>query len=206
MNQTAFKHDTPTSMPAKRDTGVSPVQVAHLRRETGGSNEMLPSKFMIQVDGAGSFLVLTKSPATIGPISSSQIPDVALIAEPGAAVASIERIDDDYFHAGKLLASGDRITISPRCRLAFSVPNPSSTTAVLDLTAGRFPRADLRRVILLDRELVIGPGSASHIRADQISEPIALHIRDGRLWCRSSQICVGKPQTVAGASFVVTMG
>jgi hypothetical protein len=206
MNQPQFKHDTPTTIPLRRDPGVAAAQPAQHGRGARVTTEMLPPKFILQVDGAGSYMVLTKTPVTLGPISSSQLPDVPLIAEPGAAVASIERIDDDYFHAGKLLSSGDRIAISPRCKLTFLSPNPSSTTAVLDLSSGRFPRADLRRIILLDRELVIGPGSASHIRADHLSEPIALHIRDGRLWCRSQEIAVGTPATVAGASFVVTMG
>jgi hypothetical protein len=206
VHEDKYHHDAPTSAPQLRGTGLQPAPAPRNDRIIGAANEMLPAKFIIHVDGAGSFMVLTKSPVTLGPISSSQIPDVALIAEPGAAVVSIERMDDDYFLAGKLLSSGDRIAISQRCKLTFSVPNPSSTTAVLDLASGRFPRADLRRVILLDRELVIGPGSTSHIRADQLSEAIALHIRDGRLWCRSQPIAVGKPENVAGASFVVTMG
>jgi hypothetical protein len=54
------------------------------------------------------------------------VPDVALVAEPGAPVATIERTDDDYFvrsalvqvndkpTTSKLLMTGDRIALSPR--------------------------------------------------------------------------------------------
>ena len=87
----------------------------------------------------------------------------------------------------KLLADGDRIALSPRCRMRFSVPNAASTSAVLHLSGTRLPKTDARRVILLDRELVIGPGSASHIRADSLDEPVVLYVRDGRLCCRTKE-------------------
>jgi len=41
-------------------------------------------------------------------------------------------------------------------------------------------------VILLDREIVIGPGAGAHIRADQLPSPVVL-IRSGEeLACRSA--------------------
>jgi hypothetical protein len=120
-------------------------------------------------------------------------------------------MEDDYFlrsttgASGKLLSGGDKINISPRCRFVFNVPNPSSTTAVLDLTAGRLPRADMRRVILLDRDLIIGPGPASHIRADHLTESVVLQVRDGVLRCGSQTITPGTPVALAGGvSLVVT--
>ena len=194
-----------------RDTGVSPVPSPQHGRDARVTGDELPAKLLVQVDGAGSYLVLRKPSVTLGPISSSRAPDIGLITEPGAFVLAIERVEDDYFLKGegtasKLLAAGDRISVSSRCRMIFGLPNPSSTSAVLDLSAGRFPRSDLRRVILLDRDLIIGPGASAHIRANQLSESIVLHIRDGRLWCRTQQVQVGTPLSVAGVSFVVTKG
>ena len=141
----------------------------------------LPNRFIIRVDGVGSFLVLRSPRVTIGPVSSSRMPDVGLVADPGLPVATIERLDDDYFvraaqlvavndrsavgDAGRLLATGDRVALSPRCRLAFHLPSPASTSAVLELTGSRLPMADVRRVILMDRDLIIGPhagADASH--------------------------------------------
>jgi len=211
----AIHRDTPTQMPTSsaRDTGSPPTSrepspvpampVIHTPQhgrdgrvtvEASG----LPSKFLIQVDGAGSCLVLRQSVVTVGPISSSKLPDVALIAEAGAPVVTIERADEDYFVRGsvfaindkpagdKLLVNGDRISLTPRCRLAFLQPSAASTTAVIDLIGARFPRADLRRVVLMDRELVIGPGMTSHVRCDTTPEPIVLHVRDNRLFCRTT--------------------
>ena len=58
---------------------------------------------------------------------------------------------------------------------------------MLSLTGARLPRGDARRVILLDRELILGPGPTAHIRVDELSGPVVLHVRDGRLCCRSRE-------------------
>src|SRR5205085_1117006 len=92
--------------------------------------EALPPRFVLQVDGAGSYLIVTQPRVTLGPISSSRQPDVALMTEATASFATVERVEDDYFirAAGpmmvngracpsKLLAAGDEIALSPRCRL-----------------------------------------------------------------------------------------
>jgi tetratricopeptide (TPR) repeat protein len=231
-----FRHDAPTQAPsmATRGMGASPMRSEPRPEAVHGrgahATEGLPSKFIVQVDGAGSCMVLRQSTVTIGPVSSDRIPDIGLIAEAGAPVATIERADEDYFLRGsvlavndkpaanKLLVSGDRISLTPRCRVSFVTPSAASTTAVLDLIGARFPRADVRRVVLLDRELVIGPGMSSHMRCDTTPEPIVLHVRDNRLFCRSSAevevngqpmdrekgIPVGANVRVGLVSFVVT--
>ncbi len=202
--------NAPTEVPEapSRTTGVSPVAVPVSHgRDARGTESELPSKFLIQVDGAGTFLVVRQSSVTVGPISSSRLPDVALVADPGAPVATIDRSDDDYFIRGgtiavneqptssKLLANGDRLALSPRCRMTFIIPNAASTTACIDLTGARYGRADVRRVIMLDRDIIIGPGNATHVRCDHLLEPVVLHLRGGRLVCESkSQVNVnGKP-------------
>jgi len=58
---------------------------------------------------------------------------------------------------------------------------------VIELSGARLVRADVKRVILLDRQLVIGAGSACHLRADSAEEPVILNLRDGRLICQSPQ-------------------
>jgi hypothetical protein len=190
----------------------------------------LPSKFTLRVEGAGSLCVFRQPVVTIGPISSSQQPDLGLLAEPGIPVATIERREDEYFirgnalavndrpGSGKLLASGDRIALSPRCRLSFALPSAASTTAVLDLTGSRFPTADVRRVILLDRDIILGAGLSTHVRVEGAEETVILHVRDGRLFCESKSpvevndgpmdrmtgIPMGAHVKVAGVSFVVS--
>jgi len=159
----------------------------------------MPERFVIQLDGAGSSLVFRGRRVTVGPISSADRPDLGLMADASLPIVSFERTDEgDYFLAsehpvevndrpttGKLLADGDKIALSPRCRLRFRLPTPASATAVLELSTARLPQADIRRVILLDREMVIGPGGAAHVRADQLPGRAVLQLGDGKLMCRT---------------------
>jgi hypothetical protein len=177
-------------------------------------SDVLPAQFVLHVDGVGSFLVLRQPVVTIGPISAPVAADVAVVAEPTLPPVTIARLDDDYFiksttatSPGRLLASGERLDLSPRCRLTFRVPSAASTTAVLDLSGARLPRADVRRVILMDQDLIIGPGSVSHVVAPQLDRPVVLHLSQGRLVCQARDggggIAVGESVSVGGVSFVL---
>ena len=162
---------------------------------------IMPDRFMMYVDGVGSYLVVRPANVSVGPGSSSRRVDVGLLAEAGLATFDIERADGDYFLASqqavtvndrpatrKLLAHEDKIVLSPRCRLKFLMPSAASTTGILELSSARLPKGDARRVILMDRDLVIGPGNGAHIRADHLSGPAVLHWRNGRLVCRAQDI------------------
>ncbi len=166
-------------------------------------------RFLLQIDGVGSYLVVCKSQVTVGPISSSQPPDVGLIAEPNLRNILIERTDEDYFlHSEspisvndkmvteKLLADSDSIALSPRCRFKFRLPNPASTTALLALSAGHLPRADVRQILLPDREILIGPQSNCHIPTALLAEPVLLHWQNGQWFCRT------KEPVLAGAAAI----
>lgn len=152
----------------------------------------LPQRLLIQIDGVASFLVLRNPLIKIGPVSHRDQPDLGLIASPDMALAVIERIDEDYFlqqpHQADrvhLLRSGDPIVLSHKCRLRFARPNPASATARLDFSSARYPRSDVRGAILLDRELIIGPDSLSHIQTEQVSGPIILYQKSELLYGRS---------------------
>lgn len=168
--------------------------------EFGPAGQGSIDRFLLHVDGIGSYLVVRKGVVTIGAAGGSSGCDIPLMTEPGLAGVTIERAEEDYFLRSaqavlvndkpvtqKLLVDGDRIAVSPRCRMRFGLPNAASTSAVLQLSGTRLPKTDARRVILLDRELVIGPGPASHVRADGLDEPVVLYVRDGRLCCRAKQ-------------------
>ena len=78
----------------------------------------------------------------------------------------------------------------------------------------------IRALVLLDRELILGPGPSAHIRADELPEPAVLHLKDGRLYCqtkneisiedqpadRNSPIPIGRHVRVGAVTFVVTRG
>lgn len=160
----------------------------------------VPERFLLQVDGVGSFLVLRSSGITVGPSRSSQPADVSLLTDTQAPTVSIERTEGDYFLSSpatieingkqvsrKLLADGDSIALSRRSRAKFQVPNAASGSAVLNLSGTRLPHGDARRVILLDDSFVMGPGSNTHIRADHLGGNAVFFVRSGRLQCRASE-------------------
>jgi len=174
-------------------------EIRNLQSE-GPEDVDMPSKFVLQVDGVGSFIVFRDARVTVGPISSSARPMLALIADPNVPTVTLERMEGDYFVRSqtpievngqsateKLLSDGDRITLSPRCSIRFHLPNPASTTAVLTVSGARLSRPDIKQLILMDRDILIGPYANDHIRTEQLKEPIALFAQNGRLLCRAKE-------------------
>jgi hypothetical protein len=175
-----------------------------------GAASPLPSKFVMLVDGVGSYLVTGNPRVTIGPVSSSSRPDLGLVTDPSLPTIAIERLEEDYFLrcerpvfvndkpvTSKLLANSDVIALSAgaaKCRIRFGLPHPASTTAVLSLSGTRLPRLDVRQVVLLGREMILGPGATAHVRVDAMDIAVALLLREGRLVCRGAGATVdGRP-------------
>ena len=176
------------------ESGLSPA-VPQKQRDV-----LVPPAFVLQVDGVGSFLVACNESVTVGPISSSARPTVGLVADPSLGVVSIERADDDYFIRSpepilvndqqvteKLLYEGDRIVLTSMCHMKFHLPNAASTTATLALSSGRLLRPDIRQVILMDRDILIGPDFSNHILADSSRGSVTLFKRNGHLHCKAQQ-------------------
>ncbi|HEY2588901.1 MAG TPA: hypothetical protein VGI81_24370 [Tepidisphaeraceae bacterium] len=174
--------------------------------------------FVLHVDGAGGFRVMGGQSVTFGPASSSRNVDVAVTGDASVPVVTISRSDEDYFVQSRqpvevngsptthaLLAPGDTIAVGPRCRLRLRRPNPASTSVVLDVTAGRLARGDVRQVILFDRELIVGPGPAAHVRVDALSGPAVFQRRRDGLVCRAADpvLLDGRP---AGTEPLITPG
>ena len=199
----------------------SPVMTMESKNEVFSG---LPQMFVLQLDGIGAYLVHRGGQVTAGPVSSKARPDLGFIAAPDAEVRQIERLDGDYFvcdrkggpvsgNGGRrLLAEGDKIEISPRCRMKFSRPNAASGTACLILSGARLPRADVQQVILMDREILIGPGRNCHIQSGQFDRTVMLFVRDGRLLQRTEEeginavreVGVNQRVQIGAASGVIT--
>ncbi len=186
-------------------------------RDRSVKSSDLPDRFLIQIDGVGSYLVVRKATVRVGSVSSSRLPDVALLAQASIPTATFQRLDDDYFLrcdgavrvndrsvSEKLLASGDKIVLGPRCSMKYRLPNAASTSAVLELSGAKLPRADTRKVVLLDRTLIIGPGSTAHIRADKLKQPSVLQVRDGRLCHGAEAVTMSKPLCIGSLSMILT--
>jgi hypothetical protein len=189
------------------------------------------SRFLLHVDGAGSYLVLRGGTFQVGPVSASSPPDLPLIVAAGSPTVTLSRCDEDYFlnssqpvqindraAPSKLLVSGDRLAFGPRARLEFRRPNAASGTALLRVSGARLPWGGVRDVLLMDREIVLGASTAAHVRVAGCSAPVILQATaDGGLLCRAEETIMidGKPAgrtagvrdgeqvVVGGASFVI---
>jgi hypothetical protein len=225
-NQTRVGPTPPAVTPPPLPRGRNDAPAAGVQPREAGA---LGSKFLLHVDGVGSFQVISRPTLSIGAISSSAAPDIALLAGSGVATVTISRSDGDYViqshepvmvndkpTTGRLLNHGDKIQLGPRCRLTFRRPSAASGTAMLDLSGTRLPR-DVRQIVLLDREIVIGPGAATHVRCDDLAAPAVLQSAGGRLLLRATdavqvngqpaskpaELCAGAHVRVGPLSFVV---
>jgi len=192
---------SPSVVPVKHVAAQRAAEVTAPRTKMGG-------RFAIHADGVGSFLVLSGDRVSIGCGKSSR-PDVVVQAETDCATVTFERIDEDYFASSDkpimvggretwraLLSDGVRIELSRRCRLKFLLPNAASTTAVVELCGTRLARGEARRIILMDREIVMGPSAGAHIRTEQLSQPVVMYRREGRVMVRT-----GEAVTVEGRPY-----
>jgi hypothetical protein len=83
---------------------------------------------------------------------------------------------------------------------------------VLDLVGSARMPNDVRRVILFDRLLTVGPAPQSHIVVPAASAPVVLFERGGRLWLRlqaesapdqAVEMVAGRRVELAGLSLVL---
>ena len=193
-----FAGDGAGNAKAMLDPNRGKMPLGHMG-ETPMPHDGVPRKLFLHVDGVGSYLILRGHRVTVGPISSSPAPDLGLVAEPNRPAWTIERTEEDYFlrsqspvpvngkaTTSKLLADGDEIELSPRCKVRFCLPVAASTTAVLKLSGPALPGSHCRQVILLDGNLILGPGTSSHVRVEALAEPAVLYGRNGGLWLRAT--------------------
>ncbi|MGD0137933.1 MAG: hypothetical protein ABSD28_03590 [Tepidisphaeraceae bacterium] len=177
----------PTAKRGLAETRLPTVEMARMQ------------SLVLHIDGVGSFQVLPEAKISIGPLSSTRVLDLPLMMDAAAPAITLSRSEEDYFLIAerpatvnevpcmsKLLNSGDRIGLGARCRLTFRRPSAASGTAVLDISGARLPGAGIRQVILLDREIVIGPGAGAHVRADELPSPVVLIRSPEGLACRSA--------------------
>lgn len=116
----------------------------------------------------------------------------------------------------KLLGADESLGFGRRCRLRFRLPNPASTSAVLELSGPQLQRQDVRRIVLLDDALIAGPARTSHVVVPSVDAPCVLLYQDGEFFIRrgiASQrgkretalpIRPGESVELAGARFTLT--
>ena len=172
------------------------------RRDARAASEPAAARrWLLQIDGAGAHQLMADDELTVGPISGEAPVDVGLLTDPSAGRITLTRSEGDYLLTApaavsvngqattrRLLSDGDTIALSPRCRLRFVRRHPASGSAALELLTGRLPDTDARDVLLIDRELVLGPDANAHVRLPAGSPRGTLLKRDGGLCLRNEGI------------------
>jgi hypothetical protein len=214
--QTAMRTSPLSLLAHSARTNDAPPAARHAQppdRAPGMPGPRMPS-LVLHVDGVGSYLILMGSAVSIGAHGASRTLDLPLMIDASSPTIALSRSDEDYFLksdrpvsvndvscVSKLLNSGDRIGLGTRCRLTFRRPSAASGTAVLDISGARLPTAAIRQVILMDREIVIGPGASAHIRSDDLSAPVVLVRNDDGLACpNAADVTIDGRRTANGAT------
>lgn len=203
--------------------GRSPVPVVPRGAESSnfatGQGPPRGQRFLLWVDGMGTYLILTSDQIAIGRSGSSSGPEIALPANLAGYHAEILRSDDDYFAVSaqgtvevdgrsiskKLLVSGDELILSPQCRLTFELPNPMSSTALLSLQKSLRIEGDVRQIILLKDLLILGPNPSCHVETRGKGEPVILSYAPEGFTCRAQEDILVK-DSPAGREATIPFG
>jgi hypothetical protein len=71
--------------------------------------------------------------------------------------------------------------------LKFHPPNAASTTATVVISGARLARPDIKSIILMDRDILVGRDLNNHIRAEQVNEKITFLVKDEGLICKTDE-------------------
>lgn len=192
----------------------------------GAPNTIAPARFLLQVDGAGRFLVHRPSAIRLGSPRDASPVDIDWSGTELEQPLVLERMEEDYFLRsaqpvrvnGKqvtsaLLKDGDRLFIGSRGAMKFVLPCAASHSAVLQFSGIRLHPPDARGVILMDEAIVIAPTQQAHIRVRDLPRGFVLFHRQERLWIRHldgsdgqespREVRLGDPVALGSASLVV---
>lgn len=192
----------------------------------GLTDDGLPQKLLLLVDGGGSYLIVRGGRASMGRAAATDPADIPVFSDIASHHANIERTDDDYFlfsakdvdvagHPVKnhLLRSGDRIVLGKKAKLTFRLPSRKSPSAVLDLSDTTKMPNDVRRVVLFAQQALIGGGPHAHVRCQHAGPPLVMFERDGQMWIRqrgnghndtkAKPLPIGETVEIGGVSLVL---
>lgn len=218
--------------PSSAPTGGSPVRpAAAAGQDEDAERGERGDRFVLWIDGVGSYLLLLGESVTLGRAGSSNSPDVALAADILGVHAQILRVDHDYFLVPRgpttvggspvdrhLLADGDEIRLGPRTPVTFRLPTRLSSTAILKLKGSTRLSGDVRSVILLDENVVFAPPGKGHLPVPKLEDRVVLSrapggfrclcpvplVIEGRIRSKSEILPTGVPVEAGPLTFTLT--
>lgn len=182
----------------------------HVKRRAGRQAGRVGSRFLLQVEEAGEWLVLSADRVTIGSVAGREA-DLRVMANVARLHAAIERGFD--FHSGVTyrlrslsekecsvngkpvtdapLRSGDTIRLGPDLSIRFELPSEKSASARLSFAPG-FGIEGVERVILFksdgaDGRIVLASSERAHVPVSSLRKEVEVFrgAESGDLVCHS---------------------
>ncbi|WP_347242624.1 hypothetical protein [Thermogutta sp.] len=168
------------------------------------------STFFLWIDEVGGYLVCPQPTVTVGHLDSSEA-DVAISGDLESRHLTLTREDDLYVLEahGPVSVGGRpvRRTILPeRCvlelgncvRLEFLRPHPLSASARIDFVSGHRTVPSTDGVLLMARNIILGPEKTSHVVCPSWKESVTLYWVGDTLCCRGSSLLTVDGKVVRG--------
>jgi hypothetical protein len=220
----------PLARPAVADRARAngPKRLDETRALTPGTRVpgQAADRYLLLVDGGGSYLLIRGDQASIGRASTDIPADVPIMSDLAERHANINRVEDDYFifsakeleiggerrqHA--LLRDGDRVVLGKKAKFTFRLPSRKSSTAILELSDTTKAPNDVRRIVLLHQHAILSNSPSAHVFCRHAGSPLILFERNGSLWIRAKSdghvdteakpLIPGEPFELAGASLTL---
>ena len=158
----------------------------------------VPGRFMLWVDGIGSYLVLTRPAIVVGRATAKNSVDLPLRAAVSRRHAQIERVEGDWFLTAykpisvngrpverALLCDGDEVQFgrAPACR--FGTPSRLSATSVMTFSGACLPSRDTREVVLMADNVIMGADASCHVQSVSAETRAVLFRGEDGLKCQT---------------------
>jgi hypothetical protein len=147
-----------------------------------------PKRFLLWIDGVGSYLVCLGARISFGQVAADGSVDVPLLADVSRLHATLTRDAEGYViesvrplqvngqpTSKATLQPGDRVTLGMACQFTFAQPVPVSTSARLELVSGHRLPLSVDGILLMAETLVLGAESQAHVPMPDLAKPLFLY-------------------------------
>ena len=185
------------------------------------------TRFLLWLEGMGTYLILFSNKYSLGRIGSSLNPDIPLFGTRSGKVAEIFLAGEAHVlvdRSGEIKVNGTNVIeriLRPGDVIAaggsafrYSMPSPWDGTGVLKCEGPSSLPGRARWVFLLDRFIMIGRAPGAHLQVPAASGTVLLFRRNGRLFLQEGgpgasrgptlALRPGKRVEAAGLSLTVT--
>ncbi|MDA1015073.1 MAG: hypothetical protein O3A00_11560 [Planctomycetota bacterium] len=179
------------------------MSVTYALEPMAGSQTTPTSRFMLWIDGVGSFLLCVGERVTVGGPRGSNVEqpaaDIAFLANLSRTHATLVRKSDSLILEAHSTASvdgrvvrdfesivaGSSIVLGNSVRMSVSKPSELSMTARLDVQSVHRLEQSVDGILLFAETCLLGPSTDCHVRCPAWPESVLLVRRSNEFYCRS---------------------